>query len=187
MHVHAQGPYPEELSGAVYSECQRYRYLLWRVWDSSRRPLTAILLNPSNADTEPHDETIERVQYQAAAMGAGGVRIANLFALRAPNPDALYAAKDPSGPDNDVVLVEACFDSLAVLCGWGSHGALNDRARAVMRLIEATGARLTCLGVDPDGSPKPPLEVSCVETLRPYKLGLESTNSEGSLGSDSQE
>ena len=52
-------------SGAVFSDCQRYRYRLWRTWDSSKKPLVMVMLNPSIADAEQNDPTVERCQRRA--------------------------------------------------------------------------------------------------------------------------
>ena len=46
-------------SGAVFSDCQRYRYRLWRTWDSSKKPLVMVMLNPSIADADQNDPTFE--------------------------------------------------------------------------------------------------------------------------------
>ena len=36
-------------SVAVYSDCERYRYLLTRTWDPTGRKVLFIMLNPSTA------------------------------------------------------------------------------------------------------------------------------------------
>ncbi|WER50439.1 DUF1643 domain-containing protein [Cupriavidus sp. WKF15] len=33
-------------AGAIVSDCEQYRYRLWREWDASRRSLGFIMLNP---------------------------------------------------------------------------------------------------------------------------------------------
>ena len=93
-----------ESSGATFSPCRRYRYTLWRQWDE-RPPATFIMLNPSTADETANDPTVERCQRRAQAMGYGGVRVANIFALRSTDPRALYTAEDPVGPENDHALL----------------------------------------------------------------------------------
>ena len=44
--------------GAVFSDCGRYRTLLWRRWDPSVRPANFLLLNPSTESLTPGFITI---------------------------------------------------------------------------------------------------------------------------------
>ncbi len=87
---------------------QRYRYLLWRYWDLSKPPLTFIMLKPSTAGAVHNDDaTVQRCEQRAASGGYGGLRVANLFALRSTDPAALYTTDDPIGPENDVAILDA--------------------------------------------------------------------------------
>lgn len=45
---------------AKISECGKYRYSLWRVWDKTKPTFTSIGLNPSTADHIEDDPTITR-------------------------------------------------------------------------------------------------------------------------------
>ncbi len=73
---------------ASISICGRYRYWLKRVWDSSKPTAGFCLLNPSTAvglvDGIPVDDpTIRRCAGFAKSWGCGGIRVVNLFAIRA--------------------------------------------------------------------------------------------------------
>ena len=72
--------------GARLSECGRYRYSLWRVWDAGLPSLAWCLLNPSTADAEREDATTRRLRGFCRAWGYGGYLLVNLFALRATDP-----------------------------------------------------------------------------------------------------
>ena len=48
-------------SVAVYSDCERYRYALSRVWDETGPRVLFIMLNPSKATERQNDPTIERI------------------------------------------------------------------------------------------------------------------------------
>ena len=67
--------------GAVISECQNYRYSLWRIWDESKPLIGFIGLNPSTADHREDDKTISRCIKFADSWGAGGFYMMNLFAI----------------------------------------------------------------------------------------------------------
>ena len=145
-------------AGARMSECGQYRYELWRTW-SAAPALGFVLLNPSTADAVKNDPTVERCERRARSSGYGGVRIVNLFALRATDPGELYTHPDPVGPDNDAAI-EACVrDVQLLICGWGKHGAHLDRATQVLGRLRALGAVPHYLALNRDGSPRHPLYV----------------------------
>lgn len=55
-------------SGATISECGKYRYRLWRVWDESLPTCCFVMLNPSKADATEDDPTIRQEREQDATM-----------------------------------------------------------------------------------------------------------------------
>jgi len=143
-------------SEAVYSACETYRYALTREWAAGSR-LLWVMLNPSTASESTNDPTVERCERRARALGFGGFRVVNLFALRATDPRALRAAADPVGPDNDTALSDGVIWADAVLCGWGGHGALHGRDRTVCTQLQQAGKPLWHLGLTQAGQPKHPL------------------------------
>lgn len=149
---------------AHFSECERYRYALsWR-WDYEKPLMTVAMLNPSTADHEKLDPTVTRCKKRAERMKLGGVRVINLFALRATNPKDMLADADPVGPDNDRVLVrvleEARGEGQAIYAGWGKHGSYRDRDKAFMQLVARSPIEeVIAFDVNADGSPKHPLYI----------------------------
>lgn len=157
-------------SGARFSRCERYRYALWRIWDSAKPIVTFVMLNPSTADAVENDPTIERCQRRAIALGMGGLRVANLFAWRSTDPAVLHGLDDPIGPENDNAIVDACRGAGIVICAWGTNGSLMNRGAAVYEMLVAHEIQPTCLQVNADGTPKHPLYVSYVVQPFPYQL-----------------
>lgn len=145
-------------SVAAYSDCERYRYMLERVWADGPR-LLYVMLNPSKATEVRNDPTVERCERRARALGFGGMRVANLFAWRATDPADLRRAEEPVGADNDAAIREAAGWADEVLCGWGAHGTHLARGDVVERMLRGTGRRLTHLGVTRQGLPRHPLYV----------------------------
>ena len=47
-------------SVAIYSDCERYRYSLTRVWDDAGSRVTFVMLNPSTATEVQNDPTLGR-------------------------------------------------------------------------------------------------------------------------------
>lgn len=145
---------------ALVSDCGQYRYWLSRVWRDQIRvgmpPLVFVMLNPSTADAVEDDPTIRRCIGFAKREMAGALMVMNLFALRSPKPEALRAAADPVGPDNDYHLKRLLGDGYAtVVCAWGADKFAEQRASDFVSLM--AGRELHCLGMTKGGAPKHPL------------------------------
>lgn len=136
---------------------QAYRYMLSRTWGEGRRFVNFVMLNPSTADAEVDDPTIVRCMRRAAGWGFDGLTVTNLFAFRSTDPAGLKKTTDPIGPLNDDVLIAVARDAACVVCGWGAHGGLHDRARAVRKLLESADIPLHHLGLTKGGHPGHPL------------------------------
>lgn len=136
-------------SGAIFSHCMKFRFRLWRIWNSELPRALFILLNPSTADEIHNDPTIERQQRRVSSWSGGGVgclfeglpslpqmviarkkgfgsiEVVNACAYRSTDPEALYEIEDPVGEDNGEHIHDACREAVAsggiIICGWGSH------------------------------------------------------------------
>lgn len=146
-------------SVAVYSDCERYRYLLTRTWDGAGAKALFIMLNPSTATEFQNDPTVERCERRARALGFGAFRVTNIFAYRATDPKVMRAQADPIGPENDKAILGSVPWATRVICAWGSHGAHLARGVAMARLLHRTGQPLWHLGLTQAGAPKHPLYI----------------------------
>ena len=157
-------------SGAVFSDCGLYRYLLWRSWDDARPRALVLMMNPSTADEEHNDPTIER-QIQRVAMwpqigfpfDVGGLEVANAFGYRETDSERLAdlhaSGFDLVGPDNDAMILDAARRAAVVVCGWGKPGRLGGRDAAVLTLLRDAGVTPYALALNKNGTPKHPLYV----------------------------
>ncbi len=166
-------------SAAVYSPCERYRYLLTRTWDPTGPRVLFVMLNPSTATEAQNDPTVERCERRARVLGYGAFRVCNIFAWRDTDPKAMRAASEPVGAGNDAAIAESCVWADAVICAWGTHGAHLDRGAAVEALIRATGAVPHHLGLTREGHPRHPLYLPYTEAPRPW---LDTANGDGPAG-----
>jgi hypothetical protein len=148
----------DAVSEAVYSDCERYRYLLTRVWAKGPRALF-VMLNPSTATEVQNDPTVERCERRARALGFGAFRVTNIFAFRATDPRVMRAEADPVGLENDTAILSSVPWADAVVCAWGNHGMHLNRGQVVEEMLRKTGARLTHLGLTGQGQPRHPLYV----------------------------
>jgi len=149
---------------AVYSSCERYRYVLTRIWDSCAARAVFVMLNPSTATELQNDPTVERCERRARALGFGAFRVVNIFAFRATDPRVMQAQDDPVGPDNDMAISQSAEWACPgrggrIICAWGSHGAHLNRGWQVECLLRTTGLPLWHLGVTKAGHPRHPLYI----------------------------
>jgi hypothetical protein len=155
---------------ADISPCGLYRYTLRRpseVAYPERSTALFVMLNPSTADATIDDPTIRRCRGFARAWGCNGLTVLNLYALRSPEPAALWRATDPVGPENDSYLHRVAREYGDVVCAWGSN-ARPDRVAAFLRIMAGASARLWCLGTTKNGSPRHPLYVRADQALEPW-------------------
>lgn len=158
QRTHLKG---DAASLAVYSDCERYRYLLWRDWGApGGRRIGFVMLNPSTATEVQNDPTVERCERRARALGFDGFGVANIFAYRATDPRAMRGQADPVGPGNDAAILDLAAGTQMLVCAWGTHGAHLGRGAAVERLLRARGLMLHHLGLSQAGHPKHPLYIS---------------------------
>jgi hypothetical protein len=144
-------------SGAKFSACRRWRYLLWRCWDASRPAANFLMLNPSTADELKLDPSCTRARVYAERWGYGALVVTNLFGWRATDPQEMKRAQDPVGRGNDAAILRAGREAAIVVCAWGNHGAHLGRADAVLRLLVAGNLQLKMLKLNGDGQPAHPL------------------------------
>ncbi len=148
--------------GAEFSQCERYRYALWRIWDKKGPFVLFLMLNPSTADAVKDDPTISKCQAYARAWGYGGVYIGNIYGYRSTDPKMLEFVDDPVGPDNDKWLsVMSGMCDLRV-AGWGNNILSQKRAESVRRIVQD----LKCLEKSKSGNPKHPLYLR--KNLKPH-------------------
>jgi len=156
----------DEYSGAIFSECEKYRYSLWRIWDGALPLINFCMLNPSTADENTNDPTIERCKRRAEMMGYGGIVVTNVFAYRATDPEELKKmikkSQDPVGLWNPQKIVEVSQMCDVTICGWGKYGILfnNQGGKTLGQLIFWNGKRkVRALRINKDGSPAHPLYI----------------------------
>ena len=152
---HAKGG---TVSEAVYSDCEKYRYLLTRTWGPGRKALF-VMLNPSTATEVQNDPTVERCERRARALGFGAFRVTNIFAFRATDPKVMRAVADPVGPGNDAAIRDSVAWADMIICAWGNHGLHLDRGAFVTTLLRGMQVRLWHFGLTGQDQPRHPLYV----------------------------
>ncbi|WP_273498097.1 DUF1643 domain-containing protein [Lentibacter algarum] len=155
--THTKGDAP---STAVYSDCERYRYLLTRVWEPAGRKALFIMLNPSTATEVQNDPTVERCERRARTLGFGGFRVTNIFAWRDTDPKKMRAAAEPIGAENDAMIAQSCDWADQIIAAWGAHGEHLQRGVAMEALLRDMELPVFHLGLTKAGHPKHPLYIA---------------------------
>lgn len=126
---------------ALYSPCQAYRYSLKIVWCDGKPIVLYVALNPSKATELRNDNTMVRMRGFAAAMGFGGMVIANAAALRETDRLVMLRHQDPIGPENTPEFLASIPCDLVVGC-WGSEGRHEKLRAQTVAIRAAFGDRL---------------------------------------------
>ena len=140
-------------SGAVFSDCRKYRYALWRMWDANKPLVMIIGLNPSTADETGNDPTITRCISFARSWRYGAVCVTNLFGFRATAPSELKAYHDPIGKENDAWVHEMAKEAAIKVAAWGNHGKFLNRSVDFLSSLD----QLHFIQMNKSGEPAHPL------------------------------
>ncbi len=151
------GSLVKNASGAVFSGCRRWRYLLWRRWDEAKPAANFLMLNPSTADEVKLDPSCTRARVYAERWGFGALIVTNLFGWRATDPEEMKAVPDPVGKGNDAAILKAAREAEIVVCAWGNHGAHLERGDRVRAYLRSNDVKLHCLKLNGGGHPAHPL------------------------------
>ena len=136
-------------SYAIFSDCERYRYVLSRAWDKTKGKVVFIGLNPSTADEMKNDPTITRMINFAKSWNYDKISTCNLFAFRATFPQDLKKALDPIGSENDKLVSEEIKDTDKIILAWGNHGKFNNRSTEILKNIDKN--KVHTLGITNQG------------------------------------
>jgi hypothetical protein len=145
-----------ELAGAEFSECGKYRYKLWRIWDESLPKVMCIGLNPSTANASKNDNTINILIRVLTKLGYGGFYMMNLFAIISSKPEVLLTCENPKG-DNDwhlATVAHECKNEI-IFC-WGNFKEATERIKEVKSVFN----QAKCFGFNANGTPWHPRALS---------------------------
>jgi hypothetical protein len=139
-----------------------YRRTLTRRWSDGPLMLFA-MLNPSTADAEIDDPTLNRTMGFARREKMAGVWLENLYDLRSTDPKALSGNPNRASADNlyahAVMISYAIENGIGIICAWGSNKAVSTSGDEFVTRCRAAGVPTLCLGKTDSGAPRHPLYV----------------------------
>lgn len=165
------------MSAAVLSDCETYRYALWRDTGVIGGVGTVLFvgLNPSTADATLDDPTIRRCVGFVRDWGYARLAMGNLYAYRSTSPAQLGRVDDPIGPENDDWLERLASEASLTIAAWGAAAfATAEREGAALVHLGAT----SCLALTKHNRPQHPLYVPKAANPLPYTDGLVLTHGE---------
>jgi len=143
---------------AVFSPCSAYRYHLGRrisLLGSGR--VVFVMLNPSTANAEVNDPTVQRCCGYAERWGYTELDVVNLFAFMSTDPNGMRSVIDPIGPDNNRWILETCRSAGLVVCAWGVDPMARERGPSVLGMLCEIGVVPHALKLTKHGAPQHPL------------------------------
>lgn len=146
------------IKSSDFSACGKYRYLLTRVWDESKPVAMCIGLNPSTAGRigkdgeEENDATINRLESCLKALGFGGLKMVNLYAIITSKPSKISECPDPM-KGNELWLETTAYSVQEIIFCWGQFPQAAWRAKQVQKAFPDA----KCFGKNKDGTPWHPL------------------------------
>lgn len=148
---------------AVFSKCERYRYVLaWPTGLDNDRYALFVLANPSTATAEETDPTVARTIAYARRWGYGWSRVVNVRAWRETDPKKVPSGPIAVGPDNFRHILEQAEHAAIVVCGWGNLGGDAEVAGCqlvgmLLRDLRSYGVVPHALKFNKNGAPAHPL------------------------------
>lgn len=154
-----------KMAGAEFSECGKYRYKLWRIWNPLKPKAMCIGLNPSTANANKNDPTITNLMAMLITLGYGGFYMMNLFAWISSKPKDLLTCADPLGENESKLKeVEALCDTV-IVC-WGNFKEAQKRIYEVL----PNYPEAMCFGINKNGTPSHPLAMMYAGTVKNPQL-----------------
>lgn len=143
--------------GAEFSECGKYRYKLWRIWDESLPKVMCIGLNPSTANTNKNDQTISYLIKMLKVLGYGGFYMMNCWSLISSDPKKLldHRWNELICQWNDNMITVTALECQDIIFCWGNFKIIRETGRD-KELIEMF-PNAKCFGKNENGSPFHPL------------------------------
>lgn len=128
-----------EMSGANFSDCGKYRSLLWRRWDTSKPILNMVMCNPSVAGAVDSDPTVTRQIERAKLLGCGSLLVTNAFDVIATDPKDMKAHPLPCSAQNNEAILTAAKQAVEsggqVIAAWGPNAKHKRRHEEMIKLL----------------------------------------------------
>lgn len=178
-------PFIPKVAHAVLSDDRKYRYVLYRsldglAWDaeeradgSERKTVCFVLLNPSVADENVNDPTIEKLIRYGVAWGFQRLAVVNVYAIIETDSKKLAVKRaldeEIVGDHNMAFLETELGNADKIVCGWGNEGAYRNDVIHALLGPDGLNKRAWCFKKNLNGTPVHPLYQRDAAELVPYE------------------
>lgn len=121
---------------AVYSDDEKYRYSLTKIWDETKPKAAFVGINPSDATELIMDKTAMNLTNHLINNGYGMVEIVNLFSYRSKDQRGLIHRKDEFEKHTLEYIKEALKSSQLIIVGWGRDAEKKPKYRSTMAQVK---------------------------------------------------
>lgn len=149
--------------GAAFNADRTRRFRLWRIWAKDLPLLVIVGMNPSKADENENDPTVERCARRADMLGYGGIVMINMLDIIETDstkldqmPSEFRCSAENTGELRGAIR-RAEHGTADILCGWGKPGHKYGAVAWFATQAARAGVTLFCLKRNKDGSPVHPL------------------------------
>lgn len=149
--------------GAEFSTCGKYRYKLWRIWNKELPQVMCIGLNPSTANADQDDQTIQNLRRILTKLGYGGFYMMNCFAYITSDPKLLKHNPMSDEWNNNVITVTAAKCEV-IIFAWGNFAIVRETGRD--KELEEMFPNAKCFGFNKNGTPMHPLALMYNGTVK---------------------
>jgi hypothetical protein len=129
---------------AVFSENEKYRYMLTKVWDKDKPKALMIGINPSKATHLKSDNTATNAMNYFIDSGYGTMIIVNLYSFMSTKTEGLSKRDEIYEAINNEYIKKACKEADMVLVAWGYAQEYIDRKRQVDEILNQYRHKVKC-------------------------------------------
>ena len=150
------------------------RYMLGTV---GKKTLVCFGINPSTAEPDHLDPTLESVERLASNNGFDSWVMFNVYPKRNTAFDDLHDFRDDEIHQENLRIIKSYFDSKSEVCVWAAWGEhINEKDylipcfKEIYRTVKVDKISWVAIGVNKSGSPKHPLYQKATSVLKPFDM-----------------
>lgn len=156
---------------AVFSDDDKYRYSLIRVWENEGKKATVIMLNPSRANELKNDRTVMNLSNYLIDNKYRSMSIVNLYAYMTTYPSELKYRNPEFEKYNDEYIIKAARESDVVIIAWGSDcSKYKARKSEVENMLRPYKNKLKCFKDEQGRKPRHPRDLGEKWVLDDYNF-----------------
>lgn len=148
---------PNEIVEIAFDDSREHRFKLTVLWDRELPRCLYIMFNPSTANTEMCDRTLDRCISLAKENGYGSIAVVNLFSYRTAKVFELKKAEVRNHPDNLKIVRQAIDEAEIVIAAWGGNIRQKSDFSWVLEQAAKQEKFIYCFGKNKTNTPKHPL------------------------------